>query len=331
LRFEKHYPLILLVSVSASLLIARLTLTQLSQVIYLTLFYIALGEAFNVFTGLTLYVCFGYVAFVALGMYGFGTTFKYLITYSNATITYALLLSFVIAVFYTLILALAIGFIGLRLRGAYFAIATVGLSIALKNFIEGTGIWGGSSGLILPGSIIGHYGHDTYVFLSTELADYMLFIVYVISIVATLIIIRSRLGYGLLALKEDEDVANTLGVNTVKYKIIAFIISAALAGMIGAANMLKQMVIYPPQAFDITYTIEAIVIVMLGGLGTVSGPIIGGLIYGVLKYVFTVSFPGLQLLVLAPVLIVISIFFPYGLVGWIKRRFRGSILDRIFV
>ncbi len=331
MELRKYYPLIPILLTSVTLLIVRLTIPELSQLVSLALFYVALGEAFNVFTGLTLYVCFGYVAFIALGMYGSGSALKYILATSNPPLIITVLFSFAIAGLFAFILALVIGSIGLRLRGAFFAIATVGLNEGLKNFIEGTGIWGGSSGLIIAGDLISSYGHETYVFVSTELADYLMFIVYVLSLLIMLLIMKSRLGYGLTALREDEDIANVMGVNTVKYKLITFIISAVLAGMIGATKMLKDLVIYPPQAFAISYTVEAIVITMLGGLGTVMGPVVGGLLYSILKYMLTVSFPGLQLLILAPALIAICVLFPYGIVGWIKRKFRGLLIDYLLI
>jgi len=329
--FKKYYPLIPMFIISVILLAVRLAAPELSQIVSLALFYVALGEAFNIFTGLTLYVCFGYVAFVALGMYGSGLALKYILATSNPPLVITILFSFAVAGFFAFILALVVGSIGLRLRGAFFAIATVGLNEGLKNFIEGTGIWGGSSGLIIAGDLISSYGHETYVFVSTELADYLMFAVYVLSLLVMFLITKSRFGYGLTALKEDEDVANVMGVNTVRYKLMTFVISAALAGMIGATKMLKDLVIYPPQAFAISYTVEAIVITMLGGLGTVTGPVIGGLVYSILKYMLTVSFPGLQLLILAPVLIAVCVLFPYGIVGWVKRRFRGTLIDYLLV
>jgi branched-chain amino acid transport system permease protein len=332
LDIRTHRSLIILFLVSLILLFVRVGIPETRQILSILFFYIALSEVFNLFTGLTLYVCFGYVAFVALGMYGGGATIKYLLSASSPPpLAVVLACAFAVAGILALILALAVGWISVRLKGAYFAIATIGLNEGLKNLIEGTGIWGGSSGLVIANDLIQSYNYDTFIFVTSELADYLIFTVYAVTILCIYLVIKSRLGYGLAALREDEEAANVMGVNVVRYKLIVFVISATLAGMLGAGKMIKDVAIYPPQAFAVSYTVEAIVISMLGGLGTVTGPVIGGLIYGVLKYVLTVSFPGLQLLALAPALMVMCVMFPYGIVGWLRRRFKGSKIESLLI
>lgn len=332
MNLRVHRSLFLLLLLSVTLLFIRAIIPETRQIISILFFYIALSEVFNLFTGLTLYVCFGYVAFVALGMYGGGATIKYLLSAPNPPpLGVVLVCSFAVAGALALVLALAVGWISIRLKGAYFAIATIGLNEGLKNLIEGTGIWGGSSGLIIASDLIQAYNYETFIFVTTDLADYLIFTVYVVTIICIYLVVRSRLGYGLAALREDEEAANVMGVNVVGYKLVVFVISATLAGMLGAAKMIRDVAIYPPQAFAVSYTVEAIVISMLGGLGTVTGPVVGGLVYGVLKYMLTVSFPGLQLLALAPALMVMCVVFPYGVVGWLKRKFRGSTVESLLM
>jgi branched-chain amino acid transport system permease protein len=86
--------------------------------------------------------------------------------------------------------------------------------------------------------------------------------------------------------------------------------------------------VFPPDAFQINYTVEAIIIVLLGGAGTLLGPIVGGLIYGLSKYWLAVVIPGFQLLIFAPIIIFIIVVFPEGIVGWMKRRVKGTALQR---
>jgi len=118
-----------------------------------------------------------------------------------------------------------------------------------------------------------------------------------------------------------------MGINVTKYKIMAFITSAMFGGLIGAiAWTLKLTYVFPEDVFNITYTVEAIVIVMLGGSGTLFGPVVGGLIYGILKYYLNIILPGFQLLLLAPLLIIIIVAFPEGLVGSIKKRIKETRL-----
>ena len=141
----------------------------------------------------------------------------------------------------------------------------------------------------------------------------------------TLHFIRGKTGYALMALREDKEAAKVMGINVTKYKLIAFVTSAALAGLIGAmAWGLKLTYVFPPEAFDISYTVEGIIIVMLGGAGTLLGPVVGGLLYGLAKYWLTVILPGFQLLIFAPIIIVVVVAFPEGIVGMLRQRLKGT-------
>ena len=148
----------------------------------------------------------------------------------------------------------------------------------------------------------------------------------------TLIFMRSKIGYALTALRADEDAAKVMGINVTKYKITAFITSAVFAGLLGAtAWALKLTYVYPPDVFEIHYTVEAIVIVMLGGAGTLLGPLVGALVYGLAKYWLAITLPGFQLLIFAPLLLVIVVLFPEGLVGVLKKKIGNTPLAKFIV
>ena len=152
-----------------------------------------------------------------------------------------------------------------------------------------------------------------------------MFIIAILAAIITILIMNRKMGYALMAVREDEDAAKVMGINVTKYKIMAFITSASFAGLIGAsAWTLKMTYVFPSDVFLITYTVEAIVIVMLGGAGTLMGPVVGGIIYGLLKYYLSIFLPGFQLLVLAPMLVVIVVAFPYGVVGAVRRKLTGN-------
>ena len=143
---------------------------------------------------------------------------------------------------------------------------------------------------------------------------------------------RSKIGYALTALREDEDAAKVMGIHVTKFKIIAFITSAGFAGLVGAAAWaLKTPYVFPPEVFEIHYTIEAIIIVLLGGAGTLLGPVVGGLIYGISKYYLAIFLPGFQLLIFAPIIIVIVIMFPEGVVGMIKEQMKDSAVAKFII
>lgn len=333
----KYGPLIIPLILYMILISIRYINPQLSQLASYIAFYVALGQAFNIFLGLTGYVDFGYVAFMALGMYGMALTTVNIhnilvgVIDQHLRIYLLVIMGTLLGISFAVILASIVGSIALRLRGAYFAIATIGVNEGFRYLIEGSGMWRGSEGIIIAKDLIELYGYEGMTYISTEVADLMLIAIVIIGMLITYVIITSKMGYALAALRDDEDTAKIFGINTTKYKVFAFIISAALAGMLGAAKMLKDQAVFPPQAFSIMYTIEAIVVVILGGIGTVIGPLIGGVLYSLLKYYLTVIIPGIQLLLLAPILIIVILAFPSGIVGFIKKVFKSNKVKRLVI
>jgi branched-chain amino acid transport system permease protein len=322
--FDKYSPLLPVFSVYALLFGIGISVPGMWQPVAFIMFYITLGQAFNIFLGLTGYVDFGYVAFLALGAYGMAIAIDNL---GEAGFGYGILIiGLLLAILMASILSLAVGAVALRLRGAYFAIATIGVNEGFRYFIEGSRLWGGSEGIIISGDMRSTFGREVANFISTFLSDVLVFVIAILAAIITVLIMNRKIGYALMAVREDEDAAKVMGINVTKYKIMAFIASASFAGLIGAsAWTLKMTYVFPADVFLITYTVEAIVIVMLGGAGTLMGPVVGGLIYGILKYYLSITLPGFQLIILAPLLIVIVVAFPEGVVGALKRRVTGSV------
>ena len=317
----KIKPLLLPFAIYIFLIAFGLSQEGLWQPVMYVMFYIAIGVALNNFLGLTGYVDFGYVAFLAMGAYGMGVALGYF-TYLGL---WAVALGFVFAILFSSLLCMAVGGVALRLRGAYFAIATIGVNEGLRYLIEGARIWGGSEGIILSGKLRSVLGAQTANYLSTFVADVSLILIVFAASVVTVHLINSKVGYALLAVREDEDAAKVMGINVTKYKLIAFFTSATIGALVGAsAWTLKLTYVFPEDVFLIHYTVEAIVIVMLGGAGTLLGPVIGGLIYGALKYYLSVQFPGLQLLFFAPMLVLIVVAFPEGVIGFAKKKLQGT-------
>ncbi|HSB78767.1 MAG TPA: branched-chain amino acid ABC transporter permease [Candidatus Methylomirabilis sp.] len=325
--YRKYLPLLPVCGAYLILFMVGRNVTGMWQLMAMLVFYCALGQAFNIFIGMTGYVDFGYVAFLGVGTYGMALSVSRLAGFPNlglGVVAIGLILSVVMAG----VLSVAVGAVALRLRGAYFAIATVGVNEGFRYLIEGARIWGGAEGIIFSGQLTRALGRDTASALSTFWADVMVMIIAVVAAVLTAGYMRGRIGYALTALREDEDAAKVMGINVTKYKIIAFITSSSLAGLLGAcAWALKVMYVFPPEAFQIQYTVEAIIIVVLGGAGTLLGPVVGGLIYGLSKYWLAVLMPGFQLLIFAPIVVFIVVAFPEGVIGWVKRRVKGTALQ----
>ena len=319
-----YKPLLPMMIIYAVLITIALTVRGMWQPVAYFMFYIAMGQAFNIFLGLTGYVDFGYVAFMGLGAYGMGLAIQ---NFGHLGVI-AIPIGMVLALVMSILLSLAVGAVALRLRGAYFAIATIGVNEGFRYLVEGVRLWGGTEGMVLSGFMRKTFGREMTNFFSTFLSDVLVIIIAFTAAVITIAILNRKMGYALLALREDEDAAKVMGINVTKYKIMAFITSAGFAGLVGAtAWTLKLTYIFPEDVFNIHYTVEAIVIVMLGGAGTLLGPIIGGLIYGLMKYYLSVTFPGIQLLILAPILIAIVVVFPDGLMGYVKKKIKDSSLS----
>jgi branched-chain amino acid transport system permease protein len=329
-KLKKYLPLAPVLAGYLFLFLVGENLEGKWQLIAMLAFYCALGQAFNLFMGMTGYVDFGYVAFLGVGTYGMAIAISRL--FDKGLGLWLLVIGLLMAVGMATLLSLAVGAVALRLRGAYFAIATIGVNEGFRYLIEGARLWGGSEGIIFTAQLNGAFGREFANVLATYWADVALFVIAVFSAFLTLVFLKSKIGYALTAVREDEDAAKVMGINVTKFKIIAFIASASLAGMIGAvAWALKLTYVFPPDVFEIHYTVEAIIIVLLGGAGTLLGPIVGGLIYGLSKYYLAVILPGFQLLIFAPIIIIIIVLFPEGTVGVLKKKVQGTFLAKIIV
>lgn len=328
MRLSKYLPVLPVLVIYLLMFIIGKEMVGKWQLIAMLAFYCALGQAFNIFLGMTGYVDFGYVAFMGVGTYGMAlsiTRLSHIEGLGLGVIFIGLGFSLGLAT----LLSLAVGAVALRLKGAYFAIATIGVNEGFRFLIEGTRIWNGSEGMIFMAEMNKLLGREAASAMTTFWADVFVLIIAAGAAIVTIYYMRGKIGYALTALREDEDAAKVMGINVTKYKIIAFITSACFAGLLGAtAWALKTPYVFPPEVFEIHYTVEAIVIVLLGGAGTLLGPVVGGLLYGLFKYYLAVILPGFQLLIFAPIIIVIIVVFPDGVVGMLKHRVRGTALER---
>jgi branched-chain amino acid transport system permease protein len=218
------------------------------------------------------------------------------------------------------LLAFLLGKAILRLRGAYFALATIGVNEAARAFIKNFETFGGPIGMSLKFKVYDSYGGP----------DRALWIAFASLAVLTLIIVlvsfmlkSSRFGLGLLAIRENEDAAEVMGVVAPNAKTWAYVLSAVFPGMVGVLFFFKNGNIEPPDAFNLHQSIETIVMVMLGGHGTVLGPVIGSALYQRLRGFLLISplFKNIQLAVAGALLLVIILFVPSGVVGWLRGRF----------
>jgi branched-chain amino acid transport system permease protein len=329
-RIQNYYPLIPVFAAYLVLYLIGNRIPGMWQVVAMLLFYCALGQSFNIFLGMTGYVDFGYVAFMGMGTYGMALTITRLADTGMGGII--IVIGCVMALVFSTLLSPGVGAVALRLRGAYFAIATIGVNEGFRFLIEGARIWNGAEGMIFVRELNQILGDESASSLMTYWADIMVLIIAALAAFVTLFYMRNKIGYALTALREDEDAAKVMGINVTKYKIIAFITSACFAGLVGAASWaLKPPYVFPPEVFEIPYTIEEIIIVLLGGAGTLLGPVFGGLIYGLSKYYLSIFLPGFQLLIFAPIIIIIIVLFPEGVIGMLKHKAKNTPLGRFII
>ena len=278
---------------------------------YTVLQFVVLSTAWNILGGYTGYVNFGSAAFFALGAYA--TVFLHKL--------YPLPIPLLIVVGGAVsgIVGLGMGYLTLRLRGAFFAIATLALAVVLQTLIVNWDYVGGSRGayIIRPNEIalIGPY--IQYLFL-------VMLALVVIALTVARGIERSRLGYGFATIRDDELAAEASGVPTLRLKLIATTLSGGLMGMAGAPFPYYIGYLQPSSAFGLEYAVNSIAMPMIGGTTSWVGPLIGAVLLGSLQQIATVTISSaVNLLIVGLLLVAFVIIAPNGIVGlvqgWIRR------------
>jgi len=265
------------------------------------LLFVGLAYALNFITGLTGYVSFGHAIFMGIGAYALGGGIDRL--------GFPPLLGVVLGAGLGAAFAVGIGLVTLRFRGVYFAITTLVLFLAAKNIVPEISQLGGGVGIFM------NLGFQ-------PLAEfYTIWTIVVLEIGLTYWVTHGRLGYGLRAIKSDEDAAKTVGVNASRLKLTVFGISGMFAGATGAVYAWTLSAVLPDTGFDITYSLRMLAMIIIGGAGTLLGPFLGAIIvYVPYNYFQTVqSLLGLQLAVIGALVLLIALFIPTGIVGTVRR------------
>lgn len=273
---------------------------------------IALASSLNILLGYTGYVNFGSIVF-----YGFG---GYVGLYFINEQGWSLWTSLLVGGIASGLLAFLLGKAILRLRGAYFALATIGINEAMKAFINNFEPFGGPIGMTVNFSVYRSYGGAAQ---ALEMSFYIMAALAFVAIIISYIIRTSKFGLGLLAIRENEDAAEVMGVVAPDSKTWAYVISAIIPGIVGVLFFFKNGNVEPFIAFPLHSSVELLVMVMLGGQGTVLGPILGAIAYQGMRGYFVTSefFKDIQLSVSGVLLLLIVLFIPAGAVGWLRQRF----------
>jgi len=219
--------------------------------------FVVLASGWNIIGGLTGYASFGNVAFFGLGAY----TVAVLVANRGWPFPLALLAAPVVAAIFALVVGLPL----LRLRGHYFAVATLGVGVAVGEVVNNLGPLGASTGLFLP------------IVRSDLMFFYLMLGAAVLAVLTSWIILRTRFGYGLLAIRENEEAAAVIGVNTTFYKVAAFCLAAALTGLAGGIFAQWNSFVNQENVFAISDNVQMILMAVVGGAGTVLGPVAGAI------------------------------------------------------
>ena len=276
---------------------------------YTVVQYIVLAVAWNILGGYCGYVNFGTAAFFALG--------AYTSVFFHKTYPLPIPVLLVIAAGVSGLVGLGTGYLTLRLRGAFFSIATLALAVVLQTLVVNWNYVGGSRGayVIRPNDV-------TILGVTLDYIQYLFLIMLLLAAVAVTIartIERSKLGYGFATIRDDELAAEASGVPTLKLKLIATTLSGALMGMAGAPFPYYIGYLEPASAFGLPYAVNSIAMPMIGGTTTWFGPMIGAILLGSLQQIATVTISSaVNLLLVGVLLVVFVVIAPNGLVGLVR-------------
>jgi branched-chain amino acid transport system permease protein len=266
-----------------------------------TMMYVVLALSWNIISGFTGYTSFGHVAFYGIGAYACAILvadhgWPWLATLAAAAVVAATV-------------AVAIGYPVLRLKGPYFAIAMLGAAEGTRVIATvWDGLTHGGLGISLPS-------------VETSIPTYYAMLALMVLTVAVAYVVgHSRFGIRLNAIREDEGAAEVLGIDATRYKLAAFTLSAVFPAVAGGIQAYKVLYIDPPSVFFVQITIAMALMSMLGGKGTVIGPIVGAVLLYTAQELTWVNFPSAHLVAYGLFIIVVARFMPRGLVGFAVDR-----------
>jgi len=309
------FSLILIVIGAALLLIAHeINVDYLFFASYTILQFVVLATAWNILGGYCGYVNFGSAAFFALGAYSSVFMYKFF----PVPIPVLMLIGAVVSG----IVGFGMGYLTLRLRGSFFAIATLALAVVLQTLIVNWDYVGGSRGAYII--------HDENIEIgsfSVHYIEYLFALMLALALVALFTartIERSQLGFGFATIRDDELAAEASGVPTLRLKLIATTLSGAFMGMAGAPFPYYIGYLQPSSAFALDYAVNSIAMPMIGGTTSWIGPLVGAVLLGSAQQYATVTISSaVNLLIVGLMLVAFVIIAPNGLVGLVQERLRA--------
>ena len=282
---------------------------------YTVLQFVVLATAWNILGGFTGYVNFGSAAFFALGAYSSVALYNAF----KAPLPVMILTGTLVAG----LAGLGLGYLTLRLRGVFFAIASLALAVVLYVFIVNWDYVGGARGAYIILSREVPFGLPRYI--------HLLYAVMVLMAALALVVARSietsRIGRGLAAIRDDELAAESAGVPTLRLKLLSATVSGALMGMAGTTFPYFLSYVEPSSAFSLSYSVNSIAMPLVGGMLSWLGPLIGAVLLGTIQQLVQVTIASEWNLLIVGVLLVLFVTVaPNGIMGWVaswRRRKAG--------
>ncbi len=274
-------------------------------------YYLALAQLWNLLAGYAGLVSVGQQAYVGLG----GYALFYLTGVWNMNVFAALLLAGPFAG----LMSIPVSFAVFRLRGAYFAVGTWVVSEVFSLFASLIAVLGAGSGLSLTPAILREISPDRG---TRDMILYLMSLAISVLVFAVVyLLLRSRHGLALTAIRNSEPASASLGVNTFRTKFIIYIATAACTGLIGGLIFLQKLRISPEAGFSINdWTVVVIFMVVIGGIGTLEGPFIGMLVYIVLRELLA-DYGTIYLMLMGAIAILVMLKAPMGIWGWVIHRY----------
>ncbi len=291
-----------------AIVLALLVVVPVFNSVYVTVLFITilsfviLTVSWVLFSGPTGYISLAPAAFFGLGMYMaaiFGKEMPF-----TAVIIVASLITFAFA--------LIVGSVTLRLRGVYFTIFTFGLVYFVQQLLT----WWELTFTHTRGRFV--------VLVDNNTIYYHMLAIFVVLMVITFLIRRSKFGLALKSIGQDEDAASHSGVNTTILKMITFAISALFMGAAGAAIATRLTYIDPGAAFNINYSFFPVLMAIMGGMASLFGPVAGATVFAYMEEILTTKYPNYYMLIFGFIMVIVIVFLPEGITGWIQSRRKGS-------
>jgi len=275
--------------------------------------FVALSQAWNLIGGFAGYASFGPVAFFGIG--GYFTAVA--MSHWHLSFWVSLLLSGIVAALFAALIGIPL----LRLKGHYFAIATLGVAEGMREVVTNLlGLTGGGAGITVPtvgnDAPTAYLGNDGFYLLFLGLAA--------LSVLVGGLVARNKFGYALRAINQDEDAAAAMGINTTRMKVLTFALSGFITGLVGASYAFQQVTIFPQRLFDVDITVLMIIMVVIGGSGTVLGPLLGAVALQFLSEYLRQNFTNLHTFILGAIIIVAVILLPQGAVNYVREARRSK-------